>query len=124
MKTTHRITLIFLLVLPFSMAAQDLAGTWKMSVPDENGEMMTMIATISEDGTYAIDWGADGTVEVKGKYSTESGKITIQDTEGSDCMGEAQYNYRIEDDTLTMTRITDPCPDRGGPDGIITLERG
>ena len=48
----------------------------------------------------------------------------IQDTEGSDCTGEGVYTFKIEGNTLTMTRVSDPCADRGGPDGVMKMERG
>ena len=86
--------------------------------------MTPLKVDISENGTYAVDFGADGTVENKGKYTVDGAKMTIQDTEGSDCRGEGVYTFKIEGNTLTMTRVSDPCADRGGPDGVMKMERG
>lgn len=124
MKAIHRIILTVLVCLPISLTAQDITGTWKMAVPDENGNMVTIKATISGDGTYALDWGADGSVEIKGKYTAEGGKMTIQDTSGSECTAKGVYNYKIEGNTMTMTRVSDGCSNRGGPEGVMTMQRG
>ncbi len=50
--------------------------------------------------------------------------MTIQDTEGSDCTEQGVYTFKIEGDTLTMTRVSDGCANRGGPDGVMTMQRG
>ncbi len=124
MKAITRFFLLALFLLPISLAAQSLAGTWKMEVPDGNGGMMMMKATLSEDGNYALDWGADGSVEIKGKYEAKDGQVTIWDTEGSDCTGKGVYKYAISGNTMTMTRVSDACTDRGGPEGVMTMQRG
>lgn len=113
-----------MVMLPFGLMAQSPVGAWKMSVPDQNGKMTPLIVNIAADGTYAVDFGADGTVENRGKYTVESGKMTIQDTEGSDCTEPGVYTFKIEGDTLTMTRVSDGCANRGGPDGVMTMQRG
>ena len=124
MKVLFRLFLALMVMLPFSLTAQSPVGAWKMSVPDQNGKMTPMKVDISADGTYVVDFGADGTVENKGKYTVESGKMTIQDTEGSDCTEQGVYTLKIEGDTLTMTRVSDGCANRGGPDGVMTMQRG
>ncbi|MCC6461238.1 MAG: hypothetical protein IT260_12255 [Saprospiraceae bacterium] len=124
MKTLLRSLLALLLSLPIGLMAQSPAGTWKMSVPDANEKMIPLKVAISEDGTYAIDFGADGTIETKGKYTLDGGKMTIQDTEGTDCTEPGVYTVKVEGDTLTMTRVSDGCANRGGPDGIMTMQRG
>ena len=123
MKTFH-LLLAFMIMLPVGLMAQSPVGTWKMSVPDQNGKMTPMTVAISENGSYAIDFGADGVIETKGKYTVEGGKITVQDTEGSDCTAQGVYTLKIEGDTLTMTRVSDSCAGRGGPDGVMTMQRG
>lgn len=112
------------LLFPLGLTAQSPVGTWKMSVPDKDGKMVPLKVDISADGTYAVDFMADGTIENKGKYTVEGGKMTIQDTEGSDCTGQGVYTYKVEGNTLTMTRVSDACADRGGPDGMMKMERG
>lgn len=113
-----------LVCLPIGLIAQDITGNWKMSVPDENGNMVTIKSTISDDGTYALDWGADGSVEITGKYSSENGQITFWDTSGSQCTAKGVYKWKVDGNTLTMTRVSDGCPDRGGPEGVMTWQRG
>ena len=124
MKVLIPLFLAFLTMLPFGLIAQNPVGAWKMSVPDENGKMTPLKVDISADGTYAVDFGADGTIENKGKYTLDGGKMTIQDTEGSDCTAQGVYTLKIEGDTLTMTRVSDGCANRGGPEGVMTMQRG
>jgi len=124
MKVLIRLFLACMAMLPFGLMAQSPVGVWKMSVPDENGKMTPLKVDISADGTYAVDFGADGTIENKGKYTLDGGKMTIQDTEGSDCTAQGVYTLKIEGDTLTMTRVSDGCANRGGPEGVMTMQRG
>lgn len=124
MKAINQIILTVIVCLPIGLTAQDLSGTWKMSMPDENGNMVTVQSTISDDGTYALDWGADGSVEIKGKYTSENGQITFWDTSGSQCTAKGVYKWKVEGNTLTMTRVSDGCDGRGGPEGVMTWQRG
>ncbi len=124
MKTLFHLFLASMILLPGGLMAQSPVGTWKMSVPDEKGTMTPLQVNIAGDGTYAVDFGADGTIETKGKYTLEGGKMTIQDTEGSDCTEQGVYTLKVEGDTLTMTRVSEGCANRGGPDGVMTMQRG
>ena len=124
MKTRFLLFLALMAILPFGLMAQSPVGTWKMSIPDENGKMTPLKVAMSADDTYAIDFGADGTIEIKGKYTVEGGKMTIQDMEGSDCTEKGVYTLKIEGDILTMTRVSDGCNGRGGPEGVMTMQRG
>jgi len=124
MKVLFHLLLAFIAMLPFGLMAQSPVGTWKMSVPDENGKMTPLKVDLSENGTYAIDFGADGIIDTNGKYTVEGGKMTIQDTKGSDCSEQGVYTLKIEGDILTMTRVSDGCDGRGGPDGVMTMQRG
>ncbi len=124
MKTLVRFLLAAMILLPFGLMAQSPVGIWKMSVPDQNGNMVPLTVNLSADGTYAIDFGADGTIENKGIYTREGDKMTIQDTEGTDCTEKGVYTLKIEGDTMTLTRVSDGCPGRGGPEGVMTMQRG
>lgn len=124
MKALLLLFLAGMAMLPFGLIAQSPVGTWKMSIPDQDGKMTPVNVQMSEDGTYAIDFGADGTIDLKGKYTLEGGKITVQDAEGSDCTAPGVYTLKIEGDTLTMTRVSDGCTGRGGPEGVMTMQRG
>ena len=111
-------------MLPFGLMAQSPVGNWKMSVPDENGKLMPMKVDILADGSYNIDFGAEGSIEIKGKYTVDGAKMTIQDTEGSDCTEKGVYTIKVEGDTLTLARMSDGCANRGGPEGVMTMQRG
>lgn len=85
---------------------------------------MTLSVNIQENGTYTLDYGADGTIESKGKYSLDKDQMTIQDTEGSDCNAPGVYSIQVTDKSLIMTRVSEGCANRGGPEGVMKLERG
>lgn len=123
MKTLAQCSLAVLFLMPLGLAAQSPAGSWKLSVPDENGTMVPLYVDIADDGTYTLDFGADGKIDTKGKYSLDNDKMTIQDTEGSDCTEAGVYAYKNDGKTMTMTRISDACTGRGGPEGVITMEK-
>ena len=84
---------------------------------------MPLKVTMSADNTYAIDAGADGSVEIRGKYSINGDKITIQDTEGTDCSGKGVYKLVVQEDQLTMTLISEACEGRGNPNGPMVMTR-
>lgn len=125
MKNLMKHTLWLLLLLPFAAFAQSLQGDWTMQVPDENGNMMLLKLSIGEDA-YTIDFGNDGTPEVKGKYSTEGDQITVQDVEGAmACPADAKgiYKFEVTDTSMTMTIVKDDCPGRGNPEGKMVFSR-
>ncbi len=123
MKTLAQLSLAVLFLMPLGLAAQSPAGSWKLNVPDDKGNMIPLNVDISADGTYTLDFGADGTIDTKGKYSLDNGKMTIQDTEGTDCTEAGVYTFKNDGNTLTMTRVSDGCANRGGPEGVMTLNK-
>lgn len=119
-----RFLTLALLLSPLSLMAQSPVGSWKLPVPDGSGNMITLKVDISAEGTFTLDVGADGNIETKGKYTMDGAKMTIQETEGTECTGVGVYTIKIEGDTMTMTRISDACTDRGGPEGVMVLKKG
>lgn len=107
--------------LTVSLSAQSIVGKWKFEFQTDQGTMV-MSANIKADGTYALDFGNDGSVEVTGKYTHSGDEMTIQDDAG-DCTGKGVYNVKVEGDTMTMTRVSDECPNRGGPEGVMVTKR-
>ena len=118
-----RFLTLALLLSPLSLMAQSPVGSWKLPVPDGSGNMITLKVDISADGTFTLDVGADGNIETKGKYTMDGAKMTIQETEGTECTGVGVYTIKVEGDTMTMTRISDACTDRGGPEGVMVLKK-
>ena len=104
-----------------SISAQSVVGKWKYEFQTENGTLV-MSADIKADGTYSLDMGNDGSVEMTGKYTISGDTFTIQDDAG-DCTGKGVYNISIAGDQMTMTRVSDECPNRGGPEGKMTSTR-
>lgn len=107
--------------LGFLASAQSVAGKWKFEIPSDQGTMV-LVADIKADGTYTLDFGNDGNVEVNGTYTASGDQYTIKDSVG-ECTGKGVYTMTATATTLTMTRISDECPDRGGPTGKMVATR-
>ncbi|PHN04626.1 lipocalin-like domain-containing protein [Flavilitoribacter nigricans] len=104
-----------------SLSAQSIVGKWKFEFPTDQGTMV-MAADIKADGTYALDFGNDGSVETTGKYTQDGNTMTIQD-DGGDCTGKGVYQVSVDGDTMTMVRVSDECANRGGPEGKMVTTR-
>lgn len=115
-------------LLPASLHAQDpLVGDWKTNIPGDQGQMMPMKVSIKADGTYSLDYGMDGVVDVNGAYQRNGENMTIWDVSGqSDCV-EKKGVYKVEiaadGKSYSMTRVSDDCAMRGGPEGKIAFQR-
>lgn len=110
--------------LPLGLFAQsELVGTWQMTVPSDNGGTITINVSLNSDGTYGVDFGADGQVEVKGKYHVEGAKITVQNISGDECLDKGVYEFKVTSTDLIMNQVSDPCPNRGGPEGIMRFKK-
>ena len=117
------LTLLFSL---FSYAQTDFTGDWKIDWSDENGMAHSLKLTIASDGTYALDMEMDGNVNVKGKYEMDGDKMTIWDTEGEYACGSDKkgvYQVMASATSMTMTRVSDECTERGDPSGVMTFQR-
>lgn len=115
-----------LFCLPFTVLAQNtIAGDWKMQIPDETGKLMDLKVSMKSDGTYTVDFGADGSNEIEGKYTIEGDQITIEDLSGPNACPNQKgvYKFAVTDTTNTMTKVTDPCEGRSGPEGKMIFTR-
>ena len=106
--------------LAFSMSAQSVVGKWKFEFPGEEGTTV-IVCDMKADGTYTLDFGADGTVELNGKYTLSGDTMTFSDD--GDCKGKGVYKAEATDTDLTMTKISDECEGRGGPEGKMMAKR-
>ena len=89
-----------------------LTGDWTMEVPGKDGGMVPLKLSIAEGGTYTVDFGMDGEIEVHGQYELADNQITIWDTDGDGAgCGDAKgvYTFEATDASLTMTRVSDAC---------------
>ena len=124
MTQFNRLLLAVLFLVPLNLSAQGPVGTWKMSIPDDQGNMVPVQVKIMDNGAYAVDFGVDGTTEINGKYTVDNDQMTIQDNEGSECTAKGVYKFKVDGNTLTMTRVSDGCAQRGGPEGVMKMEKG
>lgn len=107
--------------IAIGLSAQSPVGKWKFQFETPDGTLV-IAADIKADGTYALDMGNDGSAEVNGTYTMSGDKMTISDDAG-DCTGKGVYTVAVTDNTLTMTRVSDECENRGGPEGVMTGTR-
>ncbi len=116
--------LFFSFCLPLGLLAQsDVVGDWLSKVPTDDGGTMSINVSIKADGSYTVDFGADGQAEVTGKYEVSNGQMTIQNVSGDECTGKGVYNFKVTDTDLIMNRVSDPCEGRSGPEGLMQFKR-
>ena len=126
MNTAKNLILGLLFCLPFTLLAQNgIVGNWTMQIPDDQGNLMSLKVMMKENGTYSFDFGAYGTNEIEGKYTIDGNKITIEDTSGPNACPNQKgvYTFVITENTNTMTRVSDPCEGRSGPEGKMVFTR-
>ncbi len=124
MKYFLSVLFLACICLPASLSAQaSPVGEWTSSGVTDEGETFVFKVTIADDKTYMVDFGADGEPEIKGTYTLDGNTIHIQDNEGYECTGKGVYNFAVEGDILTMTKVSDECPGRGGPGGEMKMTR-
>lgn len=125
MKYALRILTFVCFSFPLALFADtSVVGNWQLSFPTDDGGTMTVKVSMKNDGTYTVDFGVDGTIEVNGKYKVEGDKMTIKDVSGpQSCSGTGVYTVTVEGDTLTMKQISDECEGRSGPEGVLVFSR-
>lgn len=117
MKTLLPILLMFCFTM--SLSAQNPEGDWVITTPCDcpDVDKVTWKWSVKADGTFAVDFNVDGTVEMTGKYWVEGNKITVQNDEG--CTEKGTYEFTVEADRLWMDPINDPCEDRKPPKKVF-----
>lgn len=124
MRFNKHLFAVLCFCLPIGLLAQSgLEGTWQMTVPTDDGGTMAINVSLNDDGTYGVDFGADGQVEVKGKYDVDGTKITVQNVSGDECTSKGEYEFKVTETDLIMNQVSDPCPNRGGPEGVMRFKR-
>lgn len=114
------------LLLPGSLLAQEMEGTWRTQYTDPDGRFVVVILAVA-DGRYTIDYGQDDEIDVTGRYQIEGQQVTLWDESGKPGLAcpEARGRYQLHAtrEQLRLTRIEDACPNRGGRDGVIAFVR-
>lgn len=127
MKTLVKLFFAMILCLPLNLQAQSkaVAGDWKMEIQSEEGISIVVKASIKDDGTYTIDFGNDGQVEINGEYRLKGDHMVIKDVSGTlACTtGQGIYKYTVSATSLTMEKVKDDCENRGGPSGKMTMTK-
>ncbi len=108
--------LAFIWFFPTFLAGQSLIGKWTIDVLSHDGGTVAVSASINADGTYSMDFGKDGSIDVKGKYELVGNQITMWDISGelacpSDLKGD--YLVYIKGNEMTMSLLEDECVGRG-----------
>lgn len=125
MKTLKNLS-VFLLVMICGVAAfaqSAIVGKYEIKATNQNGEEMVIHVTMTDDMKHMVDYGADGNIETQGEHSIDGDQVTIWDLVGAgDCEGKkGVYKFSKEGKTLTMTKISEECPNRGGPEGKMVM---
>ncbi|MEM6633595.1 MAG: hypothetical protein AAF694_28235 [Bacteroidota bacterium] len=126
MNSLRSIFVIALCFFASAAMAQSVVGDWKTEAPMQDGTIVEVKFTLSEDGTYSVDMGMDGIIEVKGKYEVNGNEMIIHDTEGPQaCPPEAKgiYSAIVEGETLMIERVKDECEGRGNTDGVMHFSK-
>lgn len=116
-----------LLLLAFSFTGFSqtaFAGDWVGESKMPDGQVVKFKMSISQDG-YEVDMGMKGKVDVVGKHVTEGNRVTVWDVSGEFACPSDQkgvYTYALDGDTLTFTKVSDPCEGRGSDD-VLVLKR-
>ena len=126
MKALKAFCTTLVLLTPLFMTAQEsLVGNWTTSVPGgEDGTVIPLKVTMTDSGTYTLDFGADGQAEVTGTYRVDGNQIVVIDEEGGECKGQRGiYTFTADATSLLMERVQDACEGRGGPEGKMRFTR-
>ena len=61
-----------------------------------------------------VDLGMDDVIDIKGEYTVDGDKITMQDKEGEMmCADKGVYTFTVEGDAMKLERVEDACAGRG-----------
>ena len=125
MKILRNCLMTVVVSFPLILSAQSVTGDWKTEVPGPDGNSINFKVSMKSDGTYTVDFGQDGTIEISGSYQVDGDQMTIQDTGGAQACtsGKGVYKIEISGNSLTMTRISDSCEGRGGPTGVMSFTK-
>lgn len=115
-----KISFLAIFLFPICLMAQSVEGSWTTEAPGYEEGTTIKIVLKMENGGYAVDFGNNGTTEVNGKYTMDGNQITIEDIDGTNaCVGKKGiYEVEVNATNLILTRISDDCQGRGGPDGM------
>lgn len=92
-----------------------IEGAWTGQVTGQDGQPVKVKMVIT-DNAYSLDFGMDGVVEINGSYLLDGDQVTVWDTdEKGGCPPDKKgvYKYAVVNDTVTFTKVTDACPQRG-----------
>jgi hypothetical protein len=95
---------------------QSPEGTWLISTPDGDWTV-----NFKADGSFAVDIGVDGAIDLTGKWWSEGTKMTVQNDAG--CTEKGVYNFGMENGQLWMDPISDACTDRN-PTQKVYFKKG
>ena len=107
---------VLLFMLSFSVIgfSQSVVGDWYI---DEAGWKLSF----KSDGTYAVDLGVDGTIDITGKYTIDGQTLTIKDDAG--CTAEGKYKFGLESGSMWVDPISDGCSERN-PQQKVYFRKG
>lgn len=110
---TQTLLSILIAILSFSFTLEeDITGKWLMDTA-----YGPLAIHFMEDGTYNVDLGNDGEIDVFGNYTLSNGEVTFKDNGGKmACPPELEgiYSYTLTGDEMIFHLVSDDCEDRAG----------
>lgn len=123
-KQTPLFVALFLLT-PFFMTAQSIVGDWLMDAKTPDGQTVVNKVSFQTDGNLVVDFGNDGSIDVRATYTADGDKVTMLDSsKDSPCFGmKGVYKITIEGNKCTAQVIEDACEVRRGDGKAGTMTR-
>ncbi|MEM6633594.1 MAG: hypothetical protein AAF694_28230 [Bacteroidota bacterium] len=114
MKFIRSVLFCFCLLSGGLLFAQSHVGDWKIDVESPDGEVIPTKVSYTADGAYMIDLGMDDVIDIKGEYTIEGDKMTMQDKEGAMmCTEKGIYTFKVDGASMKLERVEDDCAGRG-----------
>ena len=113
MKNITRLFVLLLLCSVLTGNAQSLVGTtWKGEYPGSNPPVIVEL-TFDTDDTMTIK-NPGGSVIPIATYSVNGNTVSITDIDptSTGCPNPGVYTFSIQNDSLTLTEVSDACTDR------------
>jgi len=113
---------VFIIFIAFATNAQLSNTKWKGTLNVEGG--MDVIFYFNNDTLDVLNAESGESLETM-KYTTRDSVLTLVKLFGqSQCDSTpGNYKYVIENNQLTLSLISDECPDRSGAIGTMKLEK-
>lgn len=88
-----------------------LVGSWRFK--DEG--MGPLVLSFHRDGTFIVDYNADGQRDIRGRYELFENRVTFIDDRPrvtTECYEQGFHYFFIEEETIQFTELAEQCKPR------------